>query len=160
MPLRTNWEHFITNTSHGPGLACPSPEKKKADEWEENRIKKEERRYMTDLLTSPPVAFSISKVSHLFWNPNLHQSAGKKQLISHWLTYFFSVYSHHQSSWAPSLTSSQQHSQEVADFDSAEHLSPLKAGHCSCHAPAQQCSSAPNSSHCIFLPYPLPSNKF
>lgn len=29
MPLRTSWEHLITNTSHGPGLFCPSPGKKR-----------------------------------------------------------------------------------------------------------------------------------
>lgn len=83
LPLRTNWEHFILNTSHGPGLVCPSTvKKKKADEWEENRIKKEER-WQTSNFTSSCFFFFISKVSYLFWNPNLHQSASKKQLISH-----------------------------------------------------------------------------
>lgn len=86
MPLRTNWEHFITNTSYGRGLLCLSSgkkKKKKADEWEENRKKKGERWYVTDLVTSPPIAFSFSKVSYLFWNPNFHQFDGMKLLISH-----------------------------------------------------------------------------
>lgn len=66
-----------------PTLSFLREKKKKADEWEENRKKKGERWYVTDLVTSPPIAFSFSKVSYLFWNPNFHQFDGMKLLISH-----------------------------------------------------------------------------
>lgn len=43
MPLRTNWEHFMTNTSHGPGLFCPSPGKKKKQMNEKKIGKRKEK---------------------------------------------------------------------------------------------------------------------